>query len=83
MARKNTTIKIRDVKELLTNAPQNVTKANWKRAIDHTKKAENAFWQVVFGDLPPPVASRLIVEVRPEDESSFESEPSSESESSL
>ena len=83
VAGKNTTFKMRDVKELLTNVLQNVTKANWRKAIDHTKKLEDAFWQEDFGDFPLPVVSRLIVEVREEDESSSESEPSSESESSL
>ena len=82
VARKNTTFKIRAVKELLTNALQNVTKANWKKAIDHTKKVDDAFSQVDFGDFPPPAVSGLIVKVRPEDESNSESEPSSESEQS-
>ena len=51
-------------------------------AIDHTKKVEDACWQVDFGDFPPPVVSRLIVKVRPEDESSFAGEPGSENEQS-
>ena len=60
VARKNTTFKIADVKCLMNNALQGVTRLNWLKAINHVLKVEDAFWKVDFGDCAPHVEPFIV-----------------------
>ena len=50
VAKKNTTFKIADVKNLVEQALDNVSSENWKKAILHTIKVEKSFHKIDFGD---------------------------------
>lgn len=46
IARKNTTFKLKEVKELLDTSLNNVTKENWLNAIKHVKEIEKNMWEL-------------------------------------
>ena len=69
---KNVTFKMKDVKVLVDDAIKNVSKDNWKAAIRHTKKVENAFRKVDFCDIE---IEQVVIHLSDSDgDSSLESE---------
>ena len=60
VVRKNTTFKIAEVKCLMNNALQGVTRLNWSKAINHVLKVEDAFCKVNFGDRAPHVEPFIV-----------------------
>ena len=68
VARKNTKFNITTVKDLMIKALNNVTKENWKKAIDHVQKVERDFRKVDFAeDNGGPQVERMIIQVSSND----------------
>ena len=65
--KKNTTFKLKDVKELI-NALNNVTPENWKKAISHTIKVEDAFRKTDFSERDD--VKRVIIDLSLDSDSS-------------
>ena len=68
VAKKNTTFKLKDVKELMANALNNVTPENWKKAISHTIKVEDAFRKTDFSEKDD--VERVIIDLSLDSDSS-------------
>lgn len=73
VAKKNTTFKIKDVKSLVTEALSNVSAANWRKAIKHTIKVEDAFRKVDFGENCP-LVERVVIDLNDDSESDLDSD---------
>ena len=68
VAEKNTTFKLKDVKELMENALKNVTPENWKKAISHTIRVEDAFRKTDFSEKDD--VERVIIDLGLDSDSS-------------
>ena len=68
VAKKNTTFKLKDVKELMENALKNVTPENWKKAISHTIRVEDAFRKTDFSEKDD--VERVIIDLGLDSDSS-------------
>ena len=77
-AKKNTTFKIADVKQLVEQSLSSVNRENWRKAVDHTKKVEKAFSDIDFGEKGPKQIEKVIISL---DSQSSDSEDLSSSSS--
>ena len=80
VARRNTTFKISDVQELMLAALGNVTPRNWLNAINHTKKVEQEFCKLDFGDSNPIYVEDVVINITASDKSDTEYESSDQDE---
>ena len=71
VAEKSTTFKIKDVKYLVNEALKNVSANDWKKAIKHTIKVEDAFRKVDFGDNSP-VIDRVVIDLNDDSDSDLD-----------
>ena len=82
VAKNNSKFNVTAVQGLMSNALLNITTDNWKKAVSHVKKVEDAFRKVDFGDSETPRVDELIIEVRSEDFYSDDSDSYSDSDGS-
>ena len=61
VAKNNTTFKLCDVKNLMEEGLSSVSCDNWKDAVAHTKKIEEAFCKLDFGDSP--IVDEMIINI--------------------
>ena len=83
VSRKNTTSKIKEVKTLVDEALKHVTPENWRKAIQHTIKVEDAFRKVDFGDTEERIVERVVINLNYDSDSELNSDSDSDLDSDL
>ena len=59
---------MKDVKELVNKAIENITAAKWRKCEEHSIKVEEEFWKLDFGSRKP--IEKLIINLDEEDSDS-------------
>lgn len=68
VARKNTTFKLNDVRQLLLESISTITKENWQKAVEHAIKEEQKMWRV--DNMIEETVEPMIIPLQTDDESS-------------
>ena len=76
VASKNVTFKMKDVKDLVNNALNDITPAKWSKVEKHSIKVEKEFWKLDFGNRDP--TEKFIIDLDGDSDSDCDSDSDEE-----